>query len=313
MRFVTEISGKANAEAFVAFLLGQNITTHVEPSDRLPDGWDVWVRDEDRVDEAKQFFREFKADPGASRYQDAVRQANKVIQQRRAKAASAHDKIRRGKDIFRRDLMSGKTPPVTLTLLILSIAVSLITRFGEAPANSFGDIMEQRLSFVSEADYKFENRKDPAASLRDGELWRTVTPIFLHWDALHILFNSFMLVSLGRIAERLLGSLRFTGLVLIVAIGSNLLQGLLPESYMGGAFFGGMSGVVYGLFGYIWIRSTLDPTLGFAFAPGLVMILLAWLFLNMSGMFETRVANMAHFGGLVIGGVLGYLATLRKK
>ena len=122
--------------------------------------------------------------------------------------------------------------------------------------------------------------------------------IFLHGGYMHLLFNMLMLLNFGGMIERHKGSLALVVLVLVTAIPSNLIQYRYADP-----FFGGMSGVLYGLFGYIWMKSRLQPHEGLALAPSTVWILLVWLGLCMLP--GSHVANAAHVAGLACGLLLG--------
>jgi GlpG protein len=95
--------------------------------------------------------------------------------------------------------------------------------------------------------------------------------------------------------------------VLIIAVISNLTQFLFT-----GGGFGGMSGVVYGLFGYVWIRGKLDPTSGLYLHPTTVAMMMIWLFVCMIGVMGS-IANAAHASGLLVGVIWGYLSSLRRR
>ena len=86
----------------------------------------------------------------------------------------------------------------------------------------------------------------------------------------------------------------------------------MPEALGGWPFFGGMSGVVYGLFGYAWMKSTFDPQAGFRLSQITVIILMAWLVLCMTSAVGS-VANVAHVVGLVVGAAFGYLPILWRQ
>jgi GlpG protein len=133
-----------------------------------------------------------------------------------------------------------------------------------------------------------------------------ITPIFIHFGLQHLLFNMLVLRDLGGIVETCQGSRRLALLVVVFALGSNLGQYVLA-----GPFFGGMSGVLYGIFGYIWVRSQCDPGSGLALSPLTVGIMLVWFFLCLYGVVGT-VANGAHGVGLVMGIVWGGLPLAKR-
>jgi GlpG protein len=92
-------------------------------------------------------------------------------------------------------------------------------------------------------------------------------------------------------------------LVWITGIGSNLVQFHYGDTYV----FGGMSGVVYGLLGYVWMKARFDPNSGFLLHQQTVLIMIAWFFLCAFGVIP-NVANWAHGAGLAIGIVWGFLS-----
>jgi GlpG protein len=125
-------------------------------------------------------------------------------------------------------------------------------------------------------------------------------------DALVFSMPAIQLYDLGTLIERRIGSVRFSLLVLIVALVSNYTQFVAQ-----GPNFVGMSGVVYGLFGYCWVRGRIEPTSGLYLRPNVAFIMLAWFVICAAGLIG-NVANFAHGGGLVAGCVLGYLPHILK-
>jgi GlpG protein len=143
--------------------------------------------------------------------------------------------------------------------------------------------------------------------IRHGEVWRLFTPMFIHFGFPHIFFNLIALREMGSAIESRLGSKYFLKLVLVIAALSNLAQFFIESPA-----FGGMSGVVYGLLGFIWMRGKYDLTSGLFAPPMSVVIMVVWFFLCFLG-YIPGVANYAHGAGLLLGMAWGYLSALRKR
>lgn len=144
-------------------------------------------------------------------------------------------------------------------------------------------------------------------SLAVGQFWRMLTPIFLHFGLLHIVFNMLWFWEFGRRIEGRLGSVFFASLVFVLGVGSNTIQSLFSK----GAIFGGMSGVIYGLLGFCWLWDKVNPKAHFNLPPGIVGFMLIWLVLCMSGVVSAvgfgEIANAAHLSGLINGALMGAL------
>lgn len=128
-----------------------------------------------------------------------------------------------------------KLYPVVSTLVIIHLVLWLFLGFFEFP---IGDVI-----------YRFGVGYNLFIAL--GEYWRLVTPIFLHIDLMHCLFNSFALVIFGPALEQMLGKIKFIlaylGAGIIANIGTFIVE---PLQYL----HLGASGSIYGLFGiYIFM------------------------------------------------------------
>lgn len=155
-----------------------------------------------------------------------------------------------------------------------------------------------------------------------GQVHRLITPIFLHFMIgslpIHLLFNMMWLWELGGSIEKERGPWYVLILVLIIGVASNMAQYFgeyLMEGYVHPRYiFGGMSGVVYGLLGFIFMRRKFDPFFRVPLHPGIMQFMLIWLVLgfvlNSTGMIG--IANAAHLIGLVAGGVLGVVTAKIK-
>lgn len=84
----------------------------------------------------------------------------------------------------------------------------------------------------------------------DGEWYRLVTSAFLHYGAMHLLFNMWALYVVGPPLEMWLGRLRFGALYALSALGGSVLVYLLSPLNAGTA---GASGAVFGLFGAMFV------------------------------------------------------------
>jgi GlpG protein len=128
-----------------------------------------------------------------------------------------------------------------------------------------------------------------------GEVWRIFTPILLHMSFLHILFNMLWFKDLGYAIEYSFGKHFLIKFILITALISNLLQ-----FFSHGPSFGGMSGVLYGMLGFIWVYKNLNPQFEYSLPKSDIYLMIFWFFLCLSGILE-MIANMAHAGGIVTG------------
>jgi GlpG protein len=298
------------AQTFADYLLTLKIQTRLEPE---TGGMAVWICDEDQVPRAREELVEFNRNPTDARYQrarpaaDALRRQESVLEEGYRKRQARFQQKMLG--------LSSMYQPVTMILLVASVAVTLATQFGK-----LDDPLAQSLYFSSFRIVDDEMRWGFLFEIRSGQVWRLVTPIFIHLGVIHLLFNMLMLVSLGGAVEVRRGSLRTILLVLVLAVGSNLAQYYLGHPlFVNGElilrkspYFGGMSGVLYGLFGYAWMKSRFEPHLGLFMPRETVTTMIVWFFLCLFGIIG-GVANGAHAGGLVLGMLIGYAPTIWYK
>ncbi|VVP40280.1 rhomboid family intramembrane serine protease [Pseudomonas fluorescens] len=154
-----------------------------------------------------------------------------------------------------------------------------------------------------------------ADSLAAGQWWRLVTPMLIHFGILHLAMNAMWYWELGRRIESRQGSINLIGLTLLFSLVSNYAQFV----WSGPTLFGGLSGVLYGLLGHCWIFQLLAPNPAYRLPRGVLVMMLVWLVVCMSGLISMigfgEIANAAHVSGLLIGcftGLLGGLYNRRK-
>jgi GlpG protein len=144
------------------------------------------------------------------------------------------------------------------------------------------------------------------------ELWRFVTPIFLHFSLMHLLLNLGGLAAFGARVERGAGSTAMLAALLVTAVVSNVCQALWNPSTL----FGGLSGVDYGLFGFVVGRGRREPQVAMWRLPASFVVsmiaILAAMSSGVTELFGLSIANAAHWSGLASGTVLGFLWPRRR-
>jgi GlpG protein len=194
-------------------------------------------------------------------------------------------------------MMRKDLPYVTLVLIGTSVLVFLYSVLISNLSTPAGFSMTQREAGLRAVEGLFITLWPEAGlpEVRSGQFWRIITPIFLHFHLLHIVFNSVAMWVLGSVLERRMGAGDMVVLVLVIGIGSNLAE------YLGtGPWFGGLSGVVYGLLGYFWIQGRFNPRFGLRLHNHVVYLMLGWFVLCWINVIP-NVANWAHTAGLGLG------------
>lgn len=141
-------------------------------------------------------------------------------------------------------------------------------------------------------------------SLRSIEIWRLITPIFLHFSMPHLIFNALWVWVIGSKIEYARGRTILVCLVLFAAIVSNLAQYISS-----GPLFGGLSGVVFALISYAWLLDFSGYTPKIGMPSALIWVMLLWLVAGYIGLLTAvgfgNIANTAHLAGLLSGFAFG--------
>ncbi|MBA3457931.1 MAG: rhomboid family intramembrane serine protease [Deltaproteobacteria bacterium] len=146
----------------------------------------------------------------------------------------------------------------------------------------------------------------------ESEPWRLVTCALPHGGVFHLIFNVYWLWVFGTQLEETLGSVSTFAIVIVLAAGSAAAEyGLL----VGGI---GLSGIVYGLFGFVLVMSRLDRRFRDGIDARVTVLFAIWgVFCVITTVLDVwRVANIAHGTGFVFGvliaGVLAPWARWRR-
>jgi len=204
-------------------------------------------------------------------------------------------------DYLREILRAFYRAPVTVLTILAALVVAAISNFGSELDGV------QRLfypGFYPGAEVNSASVLRIMGQIDSVEtLLRTLSPALLHFGAVHLVFNSLWLWQFGRMIESSQSSLLYLGVLIFLAFASNMTQYLWSLS----ANFGGLSGVVYGLLGYIWMWQLVVPQGQLRLPPAMIGFLLLALVV-MEVVASAWIASAAHAGGLIAGIIAG-LAT----
>lgn len=311
MRQAGTLSNREQAKQFADYLLTQGISARV---DAAADQFAIWIRDEDRVAQAREELERFVADPRNPRYVRSAATAQTLRKQQ------AQEEVQHRKNYIeirdRWDTLPVGRRPLTMLLIAACVVVAIATDAGERGDSK---VLDYLWFAKPPANILDPFTWYPTKSIDQGQVWRLVTPIFIHFGIWHLAFNMYWLYQFGSLIEVRRGTLRFGLLVLTVAVISNYSEYFFPYRMRWGdfsPFFGGMSGVGYGLFGYLWIKSRFDPTANMYVHPNIVLLFIVWFVLCWSGVLNNAMghtANWAHTGGLVAGMAIAYAPLAWKR
>jgi rhomboid protease GluP len=134
--------------------------------------------------------------------------------------------------------------------------------------------------------------------IQEGQFWRLITPVLLHGSILHIAFNMYALVSLGRSVEQFFGHGRFLALYLLAGFTGNVFSfAMSPNPSLGS------STAVFGLLAaegvFIYQNRRFFGSRFQAIFTQIVLIAVVNLFIGFTA--SSGIDNWGHLGGLVGG------------
>lgn len=179
----------------------------------------------------------------------------------------------------------------TLVLLAINIGIFVI-------------MLASGVSWISpETDQMLRWGADYGPYTLSGQFWRLIASMFLHFGIIHLFGNMWCLWSLGRLAEKLLGSFSLLGLYVVTGVGASLLSLSWDPMRVSAGASGAIFGIAGGLISVLHFgKLGLQPE-GVRKLLGYVV---RFAFLNLLFGLRGHVDNMAHLGGLVSGLLVGY-------
>ena len=316
-----------------ANLLADVLTSRSMPAEVTPEdnAWVVWIMNDDHREAAREVLAEFKINPDAPAFAAAI----KALRQQKAESLAKDAKARK-LQVRIQDRWTGgwlKTCPATMILIGISVAVVILCTDWQAAGQGKSMILptcnNEKSPLLNAlfmeapgllietpfGDIPLRGKPSLMAILKRGEVWRFVTPIFLHFSVLHIFFNMMWLRNLGRSIEFARGTWRFVAIIIVLAVASNIGQywwvmTYFPKQSPGN--FGGMSGVDFGLIGYLWMKGRTQPQQGLGIPRDQLVLAMLWMLLCIGGAFGP-IANAAHVCGFVAGMCLGIRQSVWSK
>lgn len=351
MRIIGVIENQGHAESFNDYLLEQGIESEIEsldPSSHSEGGWNIWIYDEDQLEEAKAFFEKFNEDPKAFLKEAKLEKKKstplpfpELAKDALTQVLPKEEKKQELPPQLPKEELS-KMPTVRwpfLTLIIMVLCIVITIEINQGIAKEDISLLNQLyIDLPSDPNHYWEGEYQHLIDLAhgktisilpeqplfekvsQGQWWRLFTPAFVHINFLHLLFNILWLLFFGAQIENRMGYFRYLLFILIAAAFSNVLQ-----YFVGGYRFIGFSGVVCAMLTYVWSRSRHAPWEGYQLQSSTfnflsLFILGTFLFQCILFVLELYlsttpivigIANTAHIAGLFIGLVLGQVRLFR--
>jgi len=339
MRRIGLVENSSHAELFCDYLVTLGIHATSEQTSDSPESSsateseqrEIWVKDERKVDAAKTALDLFLLQPDEARYLSSSVDAAKV----RAQEVEANKRRLKNVQPVRHRSLPGlgggglgggglgggnsQRPVVALAMVAICVIVGLLTNFGspritraqrERAMPSRETKVFASMTFLSPDDAV--RSSSPFTSILKGEVWRLITPAFLHAGILHLAMNMMAIFGLGGAIERTQGRFTILLLIIVTAIAGTVVQALWPEWNNGGPGGIGASGVAYGLIGYIWVRPYYDPDFQIYLPSSGLILAMLFLLLGLAEVVP-RIANGAHVGGLACGILMATLVRLNDQ
>lgn len=144
--------------------------------------------------------------------------------------------------------------------------------------------------------------------IKQGEVWRLITPIFLHGGLIHLAANMLGLYMIGFNMEREFGWLRFSFVYIISGLFSIIASALfIPDIISVGA-----SGAIFGIFGGCWslFCQNYDQI---ANKCCMLSQLIICTVINLGLGLMPYVDNFAHVGGFITGFCAGFILIMEDR
>lgn len=260
-------SDKKNAKVFSNFLKSKEIENKVEQHQSQHE---VWIINETYLEQAKLFFADFNANPNDVSFH--VKLERKTTNDTAALHAS-----------YRKNFKRAHGNSISWALIVIVVLAYLFS------------LIDQNKILLKYCLIALPSV--PVLQLWLYQPWRLFSPVLLHFSIFQLLFNGYMLYYLGSFIEKKNSRIFYCLLLFFSIVLPNIVQMVFS-----GFYFGGLSGVVYALFGFLWVTAKYNPWSGYYLRKDIIFWMLGWLVLSFIGWLG-HAMFAGSLAGLVVGGV----------
>lgn len=189
--------------------------------------------------------------------------------------------------------------PITLILLLAIALIFTLQQLGFIGVNEW--LLKPSLWTGEKLDFS-------TFWLNDAFLW--FSPALVHMSLMHIVMNGFWWWVLGREVEVRDGAMTLVGLAAVLAVCTGFAQYLAV-----GPYFAGLSGVVYGLMGWVWARQTFKEAqyqLPSWLFPFMIASMVLIMMVDGAGM-DLNIGHESHLSGAILGVLFGFIFPKKKQ
>ncbi len=276
MRKIGTLNSLDKADIFRNYLKGLGVDTGLVEDSEL----DIWVLDDEDQEKALRDFEEFLTNPELPKFKQ-IEQPRPIVEKKINKKRTLESK----KYVFQ----------LNMVLIVISLIFFFMLFMDRSGFLRLSMLYSANLSsFLGDKNF---------SEILTGQIWRFVTPIFIHGDLLHILFNLYWLYRLGNEVEERMGSWKYLIFIVLVSACSNTAYYVVA-----GPNFGGLSGLIYALVGFLWSLEKSDPKVYYKDVDRSIFIFFTVWYVSswvLTGAGFAKIANTIHAVGALVGILFG--------
>lgn len=296
------------ARRFYHYLLAKKIESSLQMSESLDGLWQIWVIDEDQIEEASKHWKRFEK--SSSLAPEGDEDASGVTSFHPPPFAKAGDDLGfeqtwRPKSPFNRLGILGPLIAIICSILFISINTSIPNslRNRQSPIQLLAFEDGQNSHWPGYCSHWFRGKSEHRAQLalkrapffpkiRKGELWRLITPSLLHANLCQMIFNLAWFMLFAKQIEKRDGAAKLCLILLLSSSGANS-----AEFLAFGNCAAGIIGPVSAVFAFCALKRCQLPWGDYRISTNALLFFALWLMID----FALQV-------GMLIGAVSGHFS-----